>query len=860
MPLRRAKRSCQAAQVFTRHPFAKRFKSRRGREEPENEADLTAEATTGEAKAHTKLDKDGNPLPESEWEPLFTDDVEECPALEGDHTAECEACRDLDPDHGHLNKVAYHAARSAAAMFEDGSEASRAAFQWGYLAGLWHDLGKFDERFQARLRGELPRANHSTAGAQHAMRSLEAIGQPLAYIVASHHAGLADLMGGESSLHKRLTGEDFVATLTHDSRRALAEAQLALPLHARNAKAYATFTRLLFSCLVDADFLATEAFMNPVQAKRRACWPDDILARMERALAERYAKFGAPATDIDQHRATVHADCLAATTRAPGLFTLTVPTGGGKTLASLAFALRHAHLHGLRRVVYVAPYTSIIEQNAAEYRDTFAALSDELGHDIVLEHHSNFESPEVDKDAPRQDEKPLWRLAAENWDAPLVVTTSVQFFESLYANKTSRCRKLHRIARSVVVLDEAQTLPPDLLAPCLDSLKQLTRHFGTTVVLCTATQPALGRLPENTPGDFATKFNNIALDLPPDGSREIVRNVPSLFSGLRRTTIENLGTLSDEQLADTLRAHDRALCILNTKPHAARIFELLDADNPTNIHLSAQLCPAHRTAVLAEIRHREETGKPCRVIATTVVEAGVDIDFPVAYRALTGLDSLAQAAGRCNRHGKLGTGGGKVFLFTPAGQRTPQFLTHNVAATTNVLPDFKDNPDDLILTDAIEAFFHQFYLAHGHWDKPAILTRFEPANDSPAYPFRFDFKTAARDFRLIPDHQLPVVIEPKPDTWTGQDEAKSADIRALIERVRQADKFGHFPPADAHRKLQRYTVQIPTVIHRAMVSQGKVQLLCDDRFPVLTHAENDYDSKLGLLVPDHITKPDAFIL
>ena len=809
--------------------------------------------------AHTPGEKANANAP---WEPLFS---ESCPALADDHRAECPACRNLAPDHGHLNKVAYHTARFAEAMFSPGSDEAKAAFQWGYLAGLWHDLGKFDERFQARLRGELPRANHSTAGAQHAARALPGIGQLLAYLISGHHAGLANFIGGDSSLHARLSGEDFLAALPDEAHAALAKCKLTLPLRTKHFKAHATFTRLLFSCLVDADFLATEAFMNKAQADRRPAWPDNILLHMERALTERYEKFGTPEFDIDQRRAIVHADCLAAAEREPGLFTLTVPTGGGKTLASLAFALKHARLHGLRRVIFVVPYTSIIEQNADAYRETFASLSEELGREIVLEHHSNFESPVEDKAAPARDEKPLWKLAAENWDAPLVVTTSVQFFESLYANRTSRCRKLHRIARSVVVFDEAQTLPPDLLAPCLDALKQLTRHFGTTAVLCTATQPALGKLPKNTPGDFAKKFNKIALDLADKPGRkvEIIRDRAALFAGLRRTTIRDLGTLSDSQLADTLRAHDRVLCILNTKPHAARIFELVgrDApDDPSNIHLSAQLCPAHRSAVLAEIRRREKSGDPCRVIATTVVEAGVDIDFPVVYRALTGLDSLAQAAGRCNRHGKLGTAAGQVFLFTPADQRTPTFLTHNVAATDNVLPDFQDNPSDLLLPKAIEPFFRHYYLQHGQWDKPETLTRFKISTDSRTYPFHFDFKTAAIDFRLIPDHQLPVIIEPKPGRWPDQDKEKSATIRTLIDKIRTADKYDHHPPADAHRQLQRYTVQIPKPIHAIMVAEGKIQSLCEDRFPVLTHPENDYDKRLGLRLPNHEDLNSAFVV
>jgi len=814
-------------------------------------------------RAHSHPDHPDDP---SKWEPLFT------PFGDGEGVCrrrDCEACRALLPDHGHLNKVAWWTGNFASEMFRPDSEEAEAAWQWGYLVGLWHDLGKFAKDFQKRLRGELPRANHSTAGAQHAHSEIPGLGQLLAYAIAGHHAGLADLVsGGDSSLEARIERFDFLPTLpeTASPIRSVSPS-LKPPIATRNHGAWAFFTRQLFSCLVDADFLATEAFMNPEESKRRFRWPDDILDRMIAALDERYAEFDpvTPASlEIDRRRADVHADCLAAAARESGLFTLTVPTGGGKTLASLAFGLRHARKHGLRRVIFVVPYTSIIEQNADEYRRTFAGLAEELGRDPVLEHHSNFEDSGEGDDT--NEESPLWRLAAENWDAPLIVTTAVQFFESLHANRTSRCRKLHRIARSVVIFDEAQTLPPDLLAPCLDSLRHLTRHFGATAVLCTATQPALGKLPADTPGEHACKWNNIALDLEKHGPAEIIGDVARLFAGLSRTRIDDLGPLSDDGLVERLREHERVLCIVNTKPHAARIFEALDPDDPANLHLSAQLSPAHRSDLIADIRRREGDEKsgrspePCRVIATTVVEAGVDLDFPVVYRALTGLDSLAQAAGRCNRHGALGERGGKVFLFDPTDQKVAGFLVQAVNATTSVLPDFRGREDDLILPEAIEPWFREFYFNKGEWDTAGIRELFRLANDSPSFPFHFDFKTAARRFQMIPDTQAPVIIEPKPGLWPGIDEEKAAEIRELIDSIRDADRYGRFPPGGAHRRLQRHTVQVPKSIHAALVAAGKVAPLCEGRFPVLVHPENDYDSKLGLLLPDHHDAISAFLV
>ena len=815
--------------------------------------------------AHSLQSHLGSQADSLQWEPLYSPD---CPKLTGKR---CHGCEELTFDHGHLNKVGTLAAKFAEEMFLPGSNAAKEAYKWGFAAGMWHDLGKFDSRFQALLRGRVERATHSTAGAQFAVRSLGGIGQPLAYVIAGHHAGLADLIGGDSSLRSRIEGEDFLSELQDGWTSAATDVNLTPPLRiegfSRNecASAYAFFTRFLFSCLVDADFLATESFVSAQRSRSRANWPRGILADMDRALEQRYQEFD-PVTpissEIDKRRSQVRSDCISAANRSPGFFTLTVPTGGGKTLASLVFALKHAQVHNLRRVIYVVPYTSIIEQNANEYRRIFADISGRIGRDVVLEHHSNFDPSEVSDGSFELAEDSYWKLDSENWDAPLIVTTSVQFFESLYANRTSRCRKLHRIARSIVVLDEAQSLPPELLAPCLDSLKQLTLHFGTSVVLCTATQPALGKLDPSQPGDFIRKFNEIALDLSNTATRrtEIIDDVPLLFSGLNRTRIEDLGSLTDQQIVSELIVHNRVLCILNTKPHAAEVFELLGAEDRVNIHLSAQLCPAHRSAVLHEIRRREKTGEPCRVIATTVVEAGVDIDFPVVYRAMTGLDSLAQAAGRCNRHGKLENGGGKVFLFSPSERKPPRFLNHNLSAARNVLPNYRGNPSDLIHPKAIEEFFRHFYFAHEKWDQHGVLKCFNLSNDNPKLPLLFNFRSAAQNFRLIPEQQLPVIIEPKPNTWRDQNESKSAEIQALINSIREADKFERYPPAGSHWELQRYTVQIPKSIHQAMVDAGEIRLCCDGRFPILVHPENDYDSNLGLRLPNHVDQIEAFVV
>lgn len=817
------------------------------------------------AYAHTHPDHLNDP---SRWEPLFTpfgDAANEC------QRESCEKCRDLSPDHGHLNKVAWWSAKFASEMFAPDSTEAKSAWDWGYLTGLWHDLGKFSSDFKKLLRNEVSSANHSTAGAQHANETLRPIGHILSYIIAGHHAGLADLQRDKSSLLSRLAEQDYITPI-----RTLPESkpvidQLSsvsipgtLPC-SPSPQTTSFFTRLLFSCLVDADFLATEALMNPRQHEKRVRWPDNLLERMAQDLSERINRFPpAEIGSINAHREAIHQHCLAAAEKQPGLFTLTVPTGGGKTLSSLAFALRHALKHDLHRIVYVIPYTSIIEQNASEFRDTFSKLEKEIGHPIVLEHHSNFDPAE----SKEHDDIPVHKLLSENWDAPLVVTTNVQFFESLAHHKTSRCRKLHNLTRSVIILDEAQSLPPDHLTPCLDFLKQLTATAHSTVVLCTATQPALSKLPENQPGDFAKSFNKIALPITPDN--EIIPDTRPLFSAFKRTNITLEDTpLTDSELAIRLQQHSRALAILNTKPHASRVFGLLDPDDPANLHLSAQLTPAHRQAILREIKLREETAQPCRLIATTVVEAGVDLSFPVLYRAMTGLDSFAQAVGRCNRHGKLKDQKGQlipgqVHLFTPSGQPVPNFLKFAVNATTTVLPDFLNDADELLSPDAISRYFQHAYWQHGGqsgrgWDKPEFSINFQFGNE--AAPFLFNFKTFSKNFHLISDTQAPVVIEPHPDYMPSLALESYQTIPVLLEKIRDAHRKNYPPPANSHRTLQRHTVQIPKNIHAALTATGDIQSYCDERFPILTHPLALYHPRLGLQIPDHI-KPNisAFIV
>lgn len=530
------------------------------------------------------------------------------------------------------------------------------ATAWAAGAGRWHDLGKFRAPFQryiristglepqgAHLEGAPGRVTHSTAGALWAQQKSGAAGRVLAYLIAGHHAGLHDWTAG---LEYRLSQDDARSELDESlsadpASDILDQSDLPPDLRATpgGAEGFALWVRMLFSCLVDADFLDTEAFMDAAKAGRRGDWPEisSLRARFEAQMLE--LDRNASHTPVNALRREVRSHCLAAAVLPPGLFSLTVPTGGGKTLSSMAFALEHARRHGKRRIVYVIPYTSIIEQTADIFRGLFG--------DAVIEHHSNAESD------PEQ-ETARSRLACENWDAPIVVTTSVQCFESLFAARPSRCRKLHNLVDSVIVLDEAQLLPPDFLQPILDVLNLLTRHYGVTVVLSTATQPALASRDYFDP---QKKIRGL------DQVREIIPDPDELYRRLKRVDVRLPAdwrtAIAWEDLAGRLTAHESVLAIVNTRRHARELHRLMPAGT---LHLSALLCGAHRSAVIAGIKSRLAAGIPTRVISTQLVEAGVDLDFPVVYRALAGLDSIAQAAGRCNREGRLPTGEVHVFI------------------------------------------------------------------------------------------------------------------------------------------------------------------------------------------------------
>lgn len=783
--------------------------------------------------AHTKTSSDGTTAPTTEWEPLFTPFGETNPtdtttACSGKNGEVCPHCKILEPTHGHLNKVAHLAAKFAGEMFPEGPDRETTR-QWGYFAGLWHDLGKFSDDFQNYLKTAsdphsdevAEKVDHTTAGAKHAV-SISPLGHLIATAIASHHAGLLDARHeSHASLEKRLRksfGNEIpeITPPTEITSLPLPQPPSFLSNLSRSKESnfsLAFFQRMLFSCLVDADFLATESFMNPKQTSSRVSLQTDIFEQALTLLENKIASFGppAPSDKVSGARATVVSDCTAAAASPPGIFTLTVPTGGGKTLSSLNFALRHAIAHGKQRIIYVIPFTSIIEQNASVFRETLKPLGD----NAVLEHHSNL-SPEKESETSR--------LAAENWDAPIIVTTAVQFYESLYAAKTSRSRKLHNIANSVVILDEAQCIPVDYLTPCLSVLGELSKNYHTSTVLCTATQPSVAQS-----DDFPIGFPN---------STEIIKDTEKLFSDLARVSVSYRGTMTDQAVTSEINGAHQALCIVNTRKHARTLFDILSASADENYHLSTLMCPEHRLKVLDTVRQRLKDKLPVRLISTQLIEAGVDIDFPVVYRSMAGLDSIAQAAGRCNREGKLESG--IVHIFHSEHPKSERYF----ADTASVGHEFLDlHSDDPLGTTAVQGYFNKYYhQQRNRWDHKNILDCFE-FGGSPDLLFLFNYRTAADNFQLIESKQIPVIIP-----W--DDKGKE-----LVEKELRIESI------PLHRKLlralQRYTVQIYENEFKKNLHQ--FDSLRDGQFHVLICPETQYSDQFGLYLTGEAANSNTLI-
>ena len=715
---------------------------------------------------------------------------------------------------------------------------------WLDLAGRWHDLGKYQKSWQgylkdksgynpdAHIESSTTRVNHSTAGAIHAIKQMgDGYGHIIAYLIAGHHAGLGDwntAETGRGTLKSRLESsqDEYLKALEMSpSKNVLSKPEsLTLPNFADSC--LALWMRMMFSSLVDADFLDTEDFFDSYQANQRSQSPD--LSTLHARFITEYSALtiGADSSELNNIRKNIYQACLTAAKLKPGIFSLTVPTGGGKTLSSLAFALEHAKNYNKDRIIYGIPFTSIIEQNAKVFKDF-------LGVDAVLEHHCSIEVTEDKEDR-------YSRLAAENWDAPLIVTTNVQLFESLHASRTSRCRKLHNLRNSIIILDEAQQLPRDFHAPITNVMQQLSDHFGVTWVLCTATQPDFSPQKDNFDRTLLEGLNNV---------REIVTDPSTLAQQLKRVEVQ-LPDLDSpkttwEELAQTLSQLDSVLAIVNTRRHAKSLFDLLP-QSTGNFCLTANMCAEHRTVVIAEIKSRlkqkrEGDNRPLRVVSTQLIEAGVDVDFPVVYRAMAGLDSIAQSAGRCNREGKL-SGLGKVIVFKPEEASPPGFLRQGENVTTELIATKK--LDDPLSPDSLKAYFGLMN-AKGERDKHNILglLKNQASNDSPV---NISFRTAAEKFKLIDNNGAAVIVP----------------YQNPSEKISPVHNWLYHLEADPHKskwvykKLQRYTVTLPEKIITQLNQIGCLELRAGLHILLDVH----YSDQWGVETPDALIDANKYVI
>ena len=689
----------------------------------------------------------------------------------------------------HLIGVSELAGKFAAEFGED---------EAGKLVGLYHDIGKFSEEFQRYIRQETKeRVDHSTAGAKELFNKKNPVTLIAAFCIAGHHGGIPfasipNLLQQEQKtfyarIAKKIPRYDnyifFVPSVYNFNSKLLMKCDSIFSIM--------FYTRMLFSCLVDADFLDTEKFMSKGKVQRgnfatlrelSLIFDDYIIKNF---LNKKNARYNEP---INKRRRKILQESISSgKNTSENLMSLTVPTGGGKTISSMAFAFANAVKNGRRRIIYVIPYTSIIEQNAKVFSDIF-------GGENVVEHYSGAEYNDTNSE-----EGNIKRLATENWDAPIIVTTNVQFFESLFSNRTSKCRKLHNISNSVIIFDEAQMIPEGFLKPCLKSIEQLTKQYNCTAVICTATQPSLGKFFEN------------------QSVNEICSEVEDNYDFFRRTTIKVLERkLTKEELSERVKENRQVLCIVNKKKSAKEIFEMLK-DEENTFYLTTNLCPVHRSRLLQEIRSCLEENKSCRVISTSLVEAGVDLDFPCVYRESAGLDNIIQSAGRCNREGKFSKDESFVFVFTLSDEKIIPSQRLRVNATNLVCEKYVS---DLSSPQAIKYYFDFLHKFDGSkLDKEGILELHEKKS--------MPFPEIAEKFKLIKEDTKSIFIP-------FDERAREIEVKLLEGEV----------SLSLLRKANRYMINVYLDAYKKMLAAQKIKLI-DESISVLVDFDI-YDARTGL--------------
>ncbi|MDR0484163.1 MAG: CRISPR-associated helicase Cas3' [Alphaproteobacteria bacterium] len=660
------------------------------------------------------------------------------------------------------------------------------------LVGWLHDLGKYSKDFQKRLAGSKQSVNHSSAGGIEITKLAQGdsikqlIAELLAFCILGHHAGLPDKgpQATSSTLEDRLnpqtplpTYESYKNEVNDEVHKLLTKLNSSFPkLHLDSLEekdfVLSFFTRMLFSCLVDADFLDTESFMQKGKVERENFASIENLFKKFNNYISEFAKTN---TEINKKRTEILNECITKGKTLPkGFYTISVPTGGGKTISSMAFALNHAITHKQNRIIYTIPYTSIIEQNAEVFKNIF-------GEENVLEHHSNYSFEELlPREEKENEEIQRLKLATQNWQAPIVVSTNVQFFESLFANKTSRCRKLHNIVNSVIILDEAQMLSTFFLKPCLAALEELVKNYNCTVVLCTATQPNL------------EKYTSLK-------SQEIVSNQKALQEFFKRVEVEYIGKKTDNELVAELVNQDSSLVIVNTKKHAKELYQKMVQQKVNEkqeiFHLSTFMCAIHRKEVIFKVKKRLENNLTTVVISTQLIEAGVDVDFPIVYRSSAGLDSIIQSAGRCNRNAKLEKGIVKVFNSSEDYSKVMGFLQRTQGLGEDILQDLKDFQNNPISNEAVATYFEKLY-KNEDLDEKDIIEKCK----------EYEFKKVADNFKLIEDNKVNIIIP-------YNDKA--------IELIEQL-KYTEFPKS-LLKQLQPFTVSVYENHYLELIKRGSIK-------------------------------------